>query len=180
MNLSSRELIKEIKNNSYERLINKPKHIELIQPTRKLNFIDNIKNPIIIEVGKNEKIRNESDLEKQILAKLRSFFNQLGNDFCLVDNQYKISDGNKNYYIDILLFNIEYNCYVVVELKLRELRKEDKAQIEFYMKLIDEKIKKEYHKDTIGIIISKEQNHYVANFVRSDYLIPLTYEVKNI
>ena len=45
------------------------------------------------------------------------------------------------------------------------------------MKLIDEKIKKEYHKDTIGIIISKEQNHYVANFVKSDYLIPLTYKV---
>jgi len=176
-NLSVRELRNEIKNNSYERLINKPKDIEIIQPMKKLNIIDNIKNPIIIEVGKTEEIRNESDLEKHILAKLRSFFNQLGSGFTLVDNQYKLTLESKNYYIDILLFNYKMNCFVVVELKLRELRKEDKAQVEFYMKLIDEKLKEEFHKDTIGIIISKEQNHYVANFVKSDYLIPLTYKV---
>lgn len=78
-NLSVRELRKEIKSNSYERLINKPDHIEIIYQTNKLKIVDNIKNPIIIEVGKNKIINNESDLEGVILAKLRSFFNQLGN-----------------------------------------------------------------------------------------------------
>ena len=73
-----------------------------------------------------------------------------------------------------MLFNIKLNCYVVVELKLRELRKEDKAQIEFYMKLIDEPI----HNKTIGIIISKKQEQCIANFIRSETIIPLTYKIK--
>ena len=71
------------------------------------------------------------------------------------------------------------NCYVVVELKLRNLKIEDKAQVEMYMKLVDENLKESYHSKTIGIIISKEQDKFVANFVRSDNLIPLTYEIIN-
>jgi len=69
------------------------------------------------------------------------------------------------------------NCYVVVELKLRKLKAEDKAQVEMYMKLVDDNLKEAHHSKTIGIIISKEQDIYVANFVRSDNLIPLTYEI---
>ena len=137
-----------------------------------------MKNPIIIELNENEEIKTEKDLELKLLSKLSFFFNQLGEGFALIDNQYKISDGNKNYYIDILLFNIQLNCYVVIELKLRELRKEDKGQIEYYMKLVDENIKEIFHNKTIGIIISKYQDKYIANFVESEEVIPLTYEIK--
>ena len=92
-----------------------------------------MKNPILIELDKNKPIKNEKDLETTILAKLQNFFNQLGEGFSLIDNQYKINYNHKNYFINILLFNYKLNCFVVVELKLRELRKEDKAQIEFYI-----------------------------------------------
>ena len=78
-----------------------------------------------------------SDLEKLIYSQLNYVFLQLGNGFMWVGNQYKISDGNKNYFIDMLLYNIKYNCYVVVEIKCRKLKKEDKGQVEFYMKLVD-------------------------------------------
>ena len=67
----------------------------------------------------------------------------------------------------------------MVELKVRKLKVEDKAQVEMYMKLVDENIKKSTQNKTIGIIISKEQDDYVANFVRNNDLIPLTYEVSN-
>jgi len=66
---------------------------------------------------------------------------------------------------------------VVVELKLRELKKEDKAQIEFYMNLVDNNLKKEFHNSTIGIIVSKEQNKFIVSFVSSNNIIPITYQI---
>ena len=82
------------------------------------------------------------------------------------------------YFIDILLFNIEMNCYVVLELKLRSLKKEDKAQMEFYMNLVDEQVKRPFHNRTIGIIISKESDEFIVNFIRSNDIIPLYYELQ--
>ena len=67
----------------------------------------------------------------------------------------------------------------MVELKVRKLKVEDKAQVEMYMKLVDENIKKATQNKTMGIIISKEQDKFVANFIKSDKLIPLTYELIN-
>lgn len=177
-NLSVRELKKEIKNNAFERLVTKPNKIEIIAPKKPTTFLEQMKNPILIELEKNKTIRNEHDLEIALLAKLQNFFYQLGEGFALIDNQYKINYNNKNYHIDILLFNYKLNCFFVVELKLRELKKEDKAQIEFYMNLIDEQAKEPFHNKTIGIIISKKQDKFLANFVRNDNIIPLTYEIK--
>lgn len=114
-------------------------------------------------------------MELTILSEIEFILTQLGKGFTFVGSQYKM----KKYYIDILLFNIELNSYVVVELKTRKLKVEDKAQVESYMKLVDDNLKKAYHNKTIGIIISKEQNGYVANFVRSEVLVPLTYELVN-
>lgn len=173
--LSVRELRKEIKSNSYERLIDKEIKINILIP-QKNKITTNMKNPIIIEIDKE--IKNEHDLELSILANLDYFFKQLGNGFLYAGHQYKVNDGKNNYYIDILLFNYELNCFIVVELKTRSLRKEDKAQIQFYMKLVDEIIKKPFHNKTIGIIISKESDNFIVNFVKSNDIIPLYYELQ--
>ncbi len=174
-NLSTRELEREIKNNAYERLIDKPEKIEIIGYKEKNNIKNNIMNPIILELWDNQKIESEKDLELIILSQLKNFFSQLGNGFTLVGNQYKLVYNNKNYFIDILLFNYKLNSFIVVELKLRELQKEDKGQIEFYMDIVDKEIKEAFHNKTIGIIISKKQDKFIAEFVGSDEIIPLTY-----
>lgn len=176
-NLSKRELIKEIKSKAYERLIDKPRKIDIIIPN-KPKITTDMKDPIIIPVDKE--ITSEHDLELSILANLEFFFKQLGDGFAYIGHQYKLSDGNKNYYIDILLFNVKLNCYIVVELKLRPLKKEDKAQMEYYIKLIDEQIKEVHHNKTIGIIINKESDAFIANFIRSEEIIPLTYKLEKI
>ena len=176
-NLSERELTREIKANAYERLVDKPDKIDIIAPT-KYSITTDMKNPIIIPV-KNE-VANEYDLELNILANLDFFFKQLGNGFLYAGHQYKISDGKNNYFLDILLFNYEFNSFVICELKLRSLKKEDKAQIEYYMKLVDEQIKKPFHNKTVGIIISKESNEFIVNFVRQEDIIPLTYELEQL
>ncbi len=100
---------------------------------------------------------------------------QLGKRFTWGGNQYKVSDGNRNYFIDMLLYNINYNCFVVVGIKCRKLKKEDKAQVEFYMSLVDKYKKKPSNNPTIGIIITKEQDKFVANFVIREKITPLTY-----
>ena len=174
-NLSKRELQQEIKSNSYERLIDKPDKIDIIIP-KKYSITADMRNPIIIKVDKE--IKSEKDLELSILANLSYFFKQLGEGFTYVGHQYKLVEAGRNYYIDLLLFNYKLNCFIVVELKLRELKKEDKAQIEFYMNLVDGKIKEIHHNKTIEIIITKESNEFIVNFVRSEEVIPLSYELR--
>ena len=175
--LTVRELRKEIKSNSYERLIDKETKIDIITPT-KYSITTDMKNPVIIPV-QNEVI-SEHDLEINILANLDFFFRQLGSGFTYVGHQYKISDGKNNYYIDILLFNIKLNCYVCVELKMRKLKKEDKAQVEYYMKLVDQELKEIHHNHTIGIIITKESDEFIVNFVHQSDIVPLSYELSHI
>lgn len=177
-NLSKRELIKEIKSNSFERLEHKPDKVDIITSAIVPAIIENFKNPILLNLN-GTKVENEKDLEKLIYSQLSYVFMQLGNDFTWVGNQYKISDGNKNYYIDMLLYNVNYNCYVVVEIKCRSLKKEDKGQTEFYMTLVDKYKKRANNNPTIGIIITREQDKFVANFVKSEKLVPLTYELVN-
>ena len=168
--LTVRELRKEI-------LIDKETKIDIITPT-KYSITTDMKNPVIIPV-QNEVI-SEHDLEINILANLDFFFRQLGSGFTYVGHQYKISDGKNYYYIDILLFNIKLNCYVCVELKMRKLKKEDKAQVEYYMKLVDQELKEIHHNHTIGIIITKESDEFIVNFVHQSDIVPLSYELSHI
>ena len=177
-NLSKRELEREIKNNSYERLEHKLDKIDIIVPSKVQSITDNFMNPILLKL-KDKEVKNELDLEKLIYSQLSYVFLQLGNGFAWIANQYKVSAGNNNYFIDMLLYNYKYNCFVVVEIKCRKLKKEDKGQVEFYMKLADKYVKEPSNNPTIGIIITKEQDKFVANFVRSEKLIPLTYEIVN-
>ena len=169
-------MIKEIKNNSYERLEHKPDKIDLVVPTKVPAIVNNFKNPILLEL-KDKEIKSESDLEKLIYSQLSYVFLQLGSGFAWIGNQYKVSDGNKNYFIDMLLYNYIYNCFVVVEIKCRKLKKEDKGQVEFYMNFVDNYVKEASNNPTIGIIITKDQDKFVANFVRSEKVVPLTYEL---
>ena len=174
--LSVRELKLEIKSNSYERLEHKPDKIDIVVPTNVPAITNYFKNPILLKL-KDKEIKSESDLEKLIYSQLNYVFLQLGKGFTWIGNQYKVSDGNKNYFIDMLLYNYIYNCFVVVEIKCRKLKKEDKGQVEFYMNLVDNYVKEPSNNPTIGIIITKDQDKFVANFVRSEKVVPLTYEL---
>lgn len=177
-NLSKRELINAIKSNSYERLLEKPKKIEILsEKPQTYNIKENIKNPIIITLNKDEQILKEKDLQTTLIAKLKSFFSELGLGYALIGNEYKIFYGNKNYFIDILLFNVETNSYVVLELKTRELKPSDKAQIEFYMHIVDTTLKKSFHNSTTGILITKHQDKFIAHFINNENITSITYKI---
>lgn len=175
-NLSTRELVSEIKSESFERLKFKPDNIEILAPKAENDICSSFKDPIIIK--KSSEIKSEKDLETTIIAQIEYFCNQLGSGFAFLGSEYKIIDNNRNYYIDILLFNINYNCYVVVELKLRKLKIEDKVQVELYMNKIDNTIKKPFHNKTIGIIITKEQDKFIANLIANNNIYSITYQLQ--
>ena len=85
-------------------------------------------------------------------------------DLHLEENEYKIKVGNNYNYIDLLLYNIEFNCYVVVELKVTELKKEHIGQIEVYMNYIDKNLRKQAQDKTIGIILCKKDNKFIMEY----------------
>jgi len=174
-NLSKRELRNKIKSKEYERL-NKETKNKLIN-NEKLDIKDNIKNPIIIKNIYNYTEVTEKILQKLILEDISSFMKELGNSFSFIDNEYKIKIGNRYNYIDLLLFNIEFNCYVVVELKVTELKKEHIGQIQIYMNYINKNLRKINQDKTIGIIICKKENKYVIEYSSDERIVARTYEL---
>ena len=162
--LSKRQLRERIRNKEYQRLDDNTKLKLINKEETKIN--DFVKNPIVIHNKYNldkERI-SEKVLQNLILEDIPSFLEELGTGYSFIKNEYKIKIGERYNYIDLLLFNIEYNCYVVVELKVTELKKEHIGQIEVYMNYIDKHIKTINQDKTIGIIITKRDNHYYIEY----------------
>lgn len=160
-NLSKRELEKIIRNKEYERLPEDAKN-KLIN-NESLDISDSIPEPILIQntFNKDKEHIKEKELQSIIVENITSFMEQLGRGYSFIKNEYKIKiDSNYNY-IDILLYNIKFNCYIVVELKVTELKKEYFRQIQVYMNYIDKHLKSENQNKTKGILLVKENNNYV-------------------
>lgn len=175
-NLSKRQLQEKIKSNEYERLDDKTK--DKLITKEKTEIQDYIKHPIIIKNTNYEDI-TEKVLEQLILEDIDIFLKELGEGFTYVGHQYKIKVEETYNYIDILLFNIKYNCYTVVELKTTKLKKEHIGQIQTYMYFIDKEVKTIYQNKTIGIIICKENNEYVIKYCSNPNIYQTTYLTVN-
>ena len=174
-NISVRNLRFKIKSNEYERLDDNTKSKLLIKENNSVN--DFIKHPIIIKSKNNITNITEKMLKNLILEDMDNFLKELGNGFCYIENEYKIMFGNTYNYIDILLFNYIYNCFVVIELKVTELKKEHIGQIQVYMNYIDKHVKKINHAKTIGIIIAKRDNKFVMEYCSDSRIYNTTYEL---
>ena len=172
-NLSVRELRQKIKNNEYERLDESTK--KKLKEKEELKVPDLIKNPIQIRNTSGINEISEKVLQKLILEDIPSFLKELGNGFCFIDNEYKIKMGDRYNYIDLLLYNIKYKCYVVVELKVTELNSNHTGQIQKYMNYIDKNIKGIDDNKTVGIIICKKENRYVIEYCSDDRIISREY-----
>lgn len=174
-NLSIRQLRERIKSNEYERLPESTKNKLINQD--EANVVDYVKNPIMIKNNNNYEMFSERVLQKIILEDIENFLEELGIGFTFIKSEYPIKLGNRYNYIDLLLYNIKYKCYVVVELKVTELKKEHTGQIMTYMNYIDKNIKTIYENETVGIIICKKNNKYVIEFCSDKRIITREYEL---
>ncbi len=174
-NISIRQLRKRIKSNEFERLPNSTKNKLLNQD--KSDIIDFVKNPIMIKNSNKYDIFSEKVLQKLILEDIENFLDELGNGFTFIKSEYPIKLDDRYNYADLLLYNIKYRCYVVVELKITGLKKEHTGQIMTYMNYINKNIKTIDENDTVGIIICKQDNEYVIKYCSDDRIIAREYEL---
>ena len=172
-NLSVRDLESKIKSKEYERLDEKTKNKLINKEEEKIE--DFIKNPILIKNSYKEEI-SEKLLKRLIMEDIDNFLKELGNGFCYIENEYKIKLGDRYNYIDLLLFNYIYNAFVVVELKITELKKEHIGQIKMYMNYIDKNVKSINQDNTIGIIICKKDNMFVMEYCSDRRVYRTIYE----
>ena len=174
-NLSKRQLEEIIKSNEYERLPIETRN-KLISED-KIEVKDLVPNPILIRTKNNKEILSEKSLHNLILEDIESFMKELGSTFSFIGSEYKIKIGDRNNYIDLLLFNIKYNCYVVVELKVTEFKVEYVSQVQKYMNYIDKNIKEISNNNTMGILICKRENKFVIEYCSDDRIAVRKYEL---
>jgi len=171
LSLSRMELRERIKSNEYERIGYKE---ELSNP--KVNTL--IKNPIIIKTNKIPEKITEYAIHQFILEDMKGFLKQLGVGFAYFNDEVKIKIGNNYHYIDFLLFNIKFNCYVVVELKITKALPEHVGQIKKYINYVDKHIKELSNNDTVGVILCKDGNKIVMDYCTDPKIFTTTYEIK--
>jgi predicted nuclease of restriction endonuclease-like (RecB) superfamily len=174
-NLTIRQLRDKIKNNEYARLSIETR--AKLNNKEQLEVKDTIPNPIMIRNKNDVDVINEKILKRLILEDIDNFLLELGNNFSYIGNEYKIKIGDRYNYIDLLLYNIEFNCYVVVELKVTELKKEHIGQIGIYMNYIDSSLKKIDQDKTIGIIICKKNNQFVMEYCSDSRILSREYKL---
>ncbi|MCI6350111.1 MAG: PDDEXK nuclease domain-containing protein [Tenericutes bacterium] len=174
-NLSKRELREKIKNKEYERLPSETKNQLILN--NEIEIKDLVPNPILIRNKNNIEIATEKALHNLILEDIESFMKELGNSFSFIGNEYKLKIGDRNHYVDLLLFNIKYNCYVVVELKVTVFKVEYISQVQKYMNYIDKNVKEQFNNNTMGILICKRENKFVIEYCSDERIAIREYEL---
>ena len=176
-NLSKRELEKEIENSAFERLsLADKENIKLISDKKEILTIkDTLKDPVLIPINEDLDNISEEKLAKIIRKELEIFLLELGCGYTYVGKEVRMGES----YCDLLFFNYEFNCFVVIELKTRKIKKEDIGQLEYYINYVDENMKKESFNPTIGVLVAKEGNYLVMKYCTNKNIYKTTYKIIN-
>lgn len=114
----------------------------------------------------------ENELQKGLIQKLKSFLLELGKDFLLVSEEYRLQVGNKDFYIDILFYHRQLQCLVAFELKTVDFSPEHLGQLNFYLEALDRDVKKPHENPSIGILLCKGKDSEVVEYALSRNLSP--------
>lgn len=169
---SSRTLDRNISTQYYYRLLQSPKKENVIAEMKQKtegyqkNSFELLKNPIMAEfLGfKNEDSYLESDLEAAIITHIRDFLMEMGRGFAFVARQQHIVTETEDYYIDLVFYNIELKCYVLIDLKMGKITHQDVGQIDMYVRMYDELKCKAGDNPTIGILLCSETDEDIARY----------------
>ncbi len=174
-NLDVRSLRNAIKSKEYERLSEETKN--KLVTNEELKLPDLVPDPLLIKSEFNIEQLTEYALKQAILNNLDNFLTQLGNGFSYIGNEYKMKVGNNYNYIDLLLYNFKYKCFVVIELKVTELKKEHIGQIQVYMNYIDKNVKDISDDKTIGIIICAKNNQFIIEYCSDERVFAREFKI---
>jgi predicted nuclease of restriction endonuclease-like (RecB) superfamily len=176
-------LIHQIENKTFEKYL-------LNQTNFDRTLSENIKNQASLAV-KDEYVfdfleltdeHSEYELEQALIQNVRSFLLEIGHNFTFVGNQYRLAVGNKEYFIDLLLYHRQLQCLVAVELKIGEFLPEYKGKMEFYISVLNDTVKLPHENSAIGIIICKSKDRTIVEYSLSTGNLPIgvaTYTTSN-
>ena len=164
--LTKRELKTKIRSNEYNRLPQETK--EKLKNSNEVSSSEKVPSPVILDGLLYKDKLTEKIVQKWIDENPTSFCESLGEGYTYVKSQYKIKIGVNYNYIDVLLFNVMDMNYVVVEIKVTEIKKEHIEQIQTYMNYIDINLKKEFHNKTTGILLVRENNEWLIKYINGD------------
>lgn len=177
-------LIHQIENNTYEKYLLNQTNFEKTLP-------DEIKNQAYLAVKDEYTFDflnladeySENELEKALVQNIRSFLLEMGYQFTFIGNQFRLEVSGKEYFIDLLLYHRQLKCLVAVELKIGEFIPEYKGKMEFYLSLLNDKVKLPQENDSIGIIICKEKDRTIVEYSLKTSQMPIgvaTYKTSSI
>lgn len=115
----------------------------------------------------------ERDLENELLLNLRKFLLELGVGFAFVGSQYHLEVGGQDFYIDLLFYHLQLRCFVVIDLKMGEFKPEFAGKMNFYLSAVDDLLKHEQDAPSIGLILCKEKNRFIAEYAIRDMQKPI-------
>ena len=164
--LTKRELRLRIKSNEYNRLPVEVK--EKLRCNEIVSTSEKVPSPVVLQDLKVDGKLTEKMVQTWIDENPIKFCNALGEGYTYCGSQYKIKIGVNYNYIDVLLFNVMDMNYVVVEIKVTEIKKEHIGQIQTYMNYVDIKLKKEFHNKTTGILLVRENNEWLIKYINGD------------
>lgn len=174
MGWSKLDLVDKIKKNHFENQTLAQNNFEMTISTElkaqvAWEFVDDYN----IELINPDLPFSEKELENAIVSNVVKFLSEMGGSFAFVGRQYRIEFNEKEYFIDLLFFNLKLNCYVVFELKAREFDPKDMGQIKWYMELVNNKVKENRHNPTIGIILCKNKDRLMVEYMLNKNQDPL-------
>ena len=163
--------------------------LELYQRQIKVSKVDNFKNtlpspqsdlvqqatkdPYIFDFVSCAEDVYETQLERALVDNVTKLLLELGTGFAFIGNQYHLEVGSRDFYIDMLFYNLELRCYVVIELKNTEFEPGFAGQLNFYLSVVDDKLKKESDNPTIGLLLCKSKNNLVAEYALNRMTAPM-------
>lgn len=166
---STRVLERNINSLYYERLLstkNKREALRGQEKMEKIQPVDLIKDPYVLEfLGVDMQSRfSEGDIESAIISNLQQFLLELGKGFSFVGRQYRITTETKHFYIDLVFYNYILKCFVLIDLKIKELSHQDIGQMDMYVRLFEDRMKTEGDNPTIGIILCTEKDQTIVKY----------------
>ncbi|SKD02385.1 Predicted nuclease of restriction endonuclease-like (RecB) superfamily, DUF1016 family [Chitinophaga ginsengisegetis] len=169
---SLRELERQVKSSLYERILlgNYPSQERITNKPQKTSV--GFKDSYVFEFLNLPEPHNESDLQKALIHKIKTFVLELGKDFIFMDQEFKIMVGGVNFYIDLLFYHRELHCLVAFELKATEFMPEYIGKLNFYLEALDRNVRKSHENPSVGILLCKEKNNEIVEFALSRNLSP--------
>lgn len=132
-----------------------------------------LKDPYDFEfLGISSQVK-ERELQNALLLNIRSFLLEMGEGFAYVGDNYRLSVGGEDFYLDLLFYNLKLRCYVVIELKMGDFRPEYAGKMNFYLSVVDDLLRHPDDQPSIGLVLCKEKNHVVAEYSIRDMAKPI-------